>query len=739
MYDQEKLKPAQQQRKAPDNLVGFAHRQALGNDASQLGLTALEAEPGYLDLFGGFDVLGGDVSTPNTLSSGPGLPTPDETLSDQLDLLDMPTSVPLEHTLSSGRTAGVELGAGTFGVSTQKVDENEVLGTASARTAGEVDLNAGTLKVGSSVGLKGADGDAGAVGAGYSVQFGKDGQLVVGGSVKSGSTEVQAHIMGDLASDGSLQAVGAGGVVGTEGAKVGLSGAFQFGTVDVKDNTVSRTTGASLSGELEVGPWGASAGGSRSYSETLTFADEAQARAYGAELAAGEHRRVEELGAQDILALPEGARAEYVWKLDGKVGPKMLFKPEGHAGGSQKVSIDKTGGDTIRLTVEAEGRLGGSAGVDNGLLGTEGTYDQIARERQVYAIDLSDPEQAAAFERFQSSGDRSGLQLVEAEAMTGSESTSKAGGFGLASTESDRRLSGNRVDASGVSDVEQGGYTQEGSNSWDVWGTLASAAGSVRDWLGLGSAAHTKADLAAEKERFAASGSANGRNAGQMEVLTQRESGETIAIAETTVDYDDQRENARMLNDLVDHQTDGPDVNPNLLPPHAKTDTAWKLETHVNPAGVQAIEDLLQSDAPLPCESVSAVGTWMEAREAYQGSDGTSADLRRVIADAATEGEDALECAGVIAGDENVEQFLSRGDDVWMSAAEHKRFSDELDVITGSKDSPRHHDRIQAMRKDLERRVRALEKQAASKEVPPEFVDAERRRLNTLLERLENA
>jgi hypothetical protein len=743
------------QPQTPASVVEFTNQQVAGNEAAQERVGSTSEAPGFLERLG-FGSVGADGAVESPVPEVEDTLSPDRGLSDHLDLLEAPSSIALPTSDALQSEQGKLALPGQVSVSptgasfTRKsVDENEVLGNATNRVTGGVDVAAGTVRLGGSHKLHGTDGREGKDGFGAFLQAGKDGQVVAGAGAKAGDLGASVQGMVDVGADGELQALGAGVSVEGGGLKVGVNGAIQLGSVDVEGTSVSRVFGSSAGAEGKWGPAGANVGEAWSYGESVTFADEAQAKAYGEALKAGKHARVADLTAEDIQALPEGARSEYVWQASLNGGASVVVKPEAHAQGSQKVDIRKTRGDVVELTVENTGVLGAGVGVDNGFLGTEGSYDLLSEDHATYEVDLADPAQAAAFERFQSTGDRSGLKLVKSEDLSGTRATSKAHGGGLSVTESSERLSGERRDAGGVSDVERGGHAEEGRNSWDVYGALAGAAGLAGDVMGMVpeslawcargfDKAEERARLAQEA-RFGAVGTTNGTQSGQLDVLTRRADGSTLALGEQMVDFDDQRENARFLLDQTDHTTDGADLDASLLPAHGRTDNAWKLETLVHPEGIDNIEDVLASGKSLPCETVEATHAWMAARDAYGASEGGSAELRAVIADAATFGEDAMECAGAMAGKGNVERFLSReGDDVWMSAEEHARLESQIaDLRDGAEQRlPASVAGMDGVRADLQRRMDAL-KSRAEAEVPESLVAMEIGRLERRLAQTE--
>ncbi|MCB9670797.1 MAG: hypothetical protein H6734_15055 [Alphaproteobacteria bacterium] len=735
--------PVQQTPPATDLFVAYANEQVAGNMAAQQDVTEVQEEPGFLETFG-FGAMGEAVKAENPVPMGPSSAMKqDQALADQLDILKTPTGVPLPKSTREGAgEAALSTRGATY--TRKQVDRNEVLGDATTRDTAAVDVRNGTFRIGRSYDVNGPDGAAGAWGFGAFAQAGEDGQVVAGVGAKSGDIGGSLQGMVDFGADGGLQAVGGGASVQAAGVSGQVNGAVQLGSVVVDGRSVSRELGASVSGDVKSGPVGASAGQAWSYGESLTFADEAQAETYGEELADGEHARVADLSAKDVQGLPDGTRAAYVWKASLKAGGSMLVKAEGHAQGSQTVTLEKSTGDVVRLTVENLGLAGAGGGIDNGYIGTSGSYDLLTEGTTTYEVDLADPEQAAAFERFQSTGDRSGLKLVESEELAGSRATAKAHGFGLSSTEASERLSGVKRDAEKTSDLDRGGFDQDGRNGWDPIGAMETAArwaGSATE-LFLARRSDREESAVSDEDaraRFSEAGSKDGRHTGRLDVLTGRDDGTTLALGEQIVDFDDQQENARFLEDQIDPWIDGPNVDPRYLPPHERTDHAWKLQTQVGPAGIQNIEDLLAAGGPFPCESPLAVETWAGARDAYNGSERTPADLRDVIADAATQGEDALECVAAMAGEQNVERFLSReGDDTFMSAQEHAQLSRSVRALTRNANSgnPVLEEERLNVETLLRSRLERLSDPADSIEVPRELVAAERARVLTHLDQL---
>lgn len=731
------------------------HQQLAGNQAAQTEIMASEPVFSYLDRLD-LDAVGGEVGATHPVHEVADAMGSDEGALDHLNLLEAPTSVTFRAPDAVRGASGLPLG-GDMTVSTtgasftrKQVEENAVLGDTTNTVTGAVDLAAGTARLAGSHRVHGTDGKVSNDGVGGFLQVGKDGQVVAGAGLRAGDLGASVQGMVDVAADGGLQAVGAGATVEGGGLKVGVNGAVKLGHVDVQGREVARDFGSNAALEGSWGPVGASVGTAWSYGESVTFATEAEARAYGEELEAGKHARVADLTAQDVRDLPDGARGAYVWQLDVKAGGTVLVKPEGHFGGAQKVSIAKADGDVVELTVETTGAIGGGVGFDNGFMGTSGSLDWVSEGRATYTVDLSTDEGAAAFERFQSTGDRSGLTLVESEDLSGTRSRSEAHGMGYSLTSSSERLSGERRDAEGLSALDRGAYTEDGSGDWDRYSLLASAAGITGDALamapaqmtGLAAAGlHGLEDWAQARRdtQYEALGSVAGRESGRLDVSTRERDGSTMALATQVVDFDDQQENARFLADQLDHTTDGPGVDPSLLPPHAKTTNEWTLETQLNPAGIANIEDVLAAEKVLPCESVDAVNAWVAARNGYAASERTAADLRDAIADAARQGEDAVECAEAMAGDGNVERFLSRaGSDVWMSAEEHAAMDERVaNVMDGAKQGvPADLAELEALKTGLRDRLLQLRAQPHP-EVPSKLVADEVRRIEHRLARVE--
>lgn len=731
-----------QEQEAPASIIAFANEQVAGNQAAQAEVTREDDAPGFLDWID-FDGIGGDVDVSSPVHEPAAPLTNDERGTDHLDLLAAPTTF-------AHQGEGDAFGTTSTGVSVASTttDRNPLLGDAASREAATFDLANGNARFDRSYRVRGADGDQGAWGTGAFVQVGKEGQVVAGAGAKAGSIGGSAQAMVDVGSDGQVQAVGAGASIEGAGMSASVHGAIELGTVQVDGRAVSRKVGSNTNAALSWGPVGVDGGAAWSYGETVTFSDKEQAETYARECAEGQHARVADLSARDIQALPEGARAEYVWQASLNAGGTVVIKPEGHAEASQKVTIERGSSDVIRLNVEQTGLAGVGVGADNGFIGTEGRHDLLAEGTTTYEVDLADPDQVAAFERFQSTGDRSGLKLVSSEVLSGSRTTSSAHGFGMEVTESNERLSGERRDANGITDVDRGGYAVDGQG-WDFGSLMNTAArwsGNALEMLARRPQSETEAkrkanqkDSAEAKDARPYGGSTNGKHAGRLDVLTNRDDGTTLAAGEQTVDFDDQREIARFMHDQLDPQVDRADVNPNLLPPHAKSDHIWKLETRVTPDGIQNIGDLLDAGGPFPCESAPAIHAWVEARDTYSGSERAPADLRGVVADVATQGEDALECVGAIAGEGNVERYLSRdGDDTFLSFEEHDRLQARVNrLVDGAlRGVPEDITSMQKLKSELEARLARLT-DGPHTELPPELARKEWVRLKAQLRIME--
>lgn len=712
----------------PDFLQDFALEQLAGNQFAQAAMESAEDESStfnFLDL----DAVSTDMAEHDLFFEDDVLST-DATLADHADLLDSPASLPIGST---------DIGKGALSRTFARSSDDDVFGRHIRSAKPGVDLanKSVSLNLGYAIDAVGDNDSKSAFN--LALQADATGKFDAAAAAQFGEYGAGGSAMVDVSGGGQLQAVGLGAMVELPGVGGSLRSSVQLNTPDVKGKTVSRASGVTTASDAKFGAVGTNAGATDLYSEAFTFANQREAEEHGKALAAGERSAVSEMTAEDLLALPEGARASYVHERSAKAGGSFVVAGGGEATSKRTVDIGARQGDVVELTITDHGDVGAKAGVTGGLLSADYTTRLFSDDVRTFTVDLADPEQAEAFARFQATGDTDGLTFLGGSSFDGSSSESKGVAPGMAAVEGASRSSGLIDDGGRVSDVERGAYTGDGTNDWSFDGALATAAevaAAVTPYLGLDLLDDVSRGYTRAGEHFrgrqSAAGTAMGAESGRSDVLTGRADGETLLVQTQVADFDDQQQNARFLEDQMDLGTDQKNLNVEV-PGHATTDREWMLESVVSSQGVQNIEDVLAGKGALPCESVESTAAWMASRAAYQGSEREAADLRSAVADSGMQGEDSLECARAMAGAENVEQYVSlKGDDVWMSRMEHE--ANER-AITAALRLARmgQPSELNQLRVDAERRRGRVADTELNPEVPRELRIRELDRIDTAL------
>ncbi len=740
-------KPKTQAQTSETSVVGPETSEQLGGNQAVLGQmsTAASADFGYLD---GFME---DFEAPSLTDWAAPLTEVDDndqTLSDSTRT-DLPT-------------IGTDLGA--VAVDSKKLeaqqtvthsqDSNELLGDSSTKvqTRGSVDRT-GTVKGGLGGAHESFDGDIAAKGG---VMVGSDGTFAADTQVKLGNVEGGVAATVDLAEDGRLESVAAQGTLAVGDNAISAGFHIEPLSVSVEGNTVVWRSSYGVSSEGKIVGAGLGVAHDRVQQESRSFEDPRTAVAFAEGLRNGDVTIASnrDFTAEQVARLNEGEALSYASQVDTK-GTFLVV--DGQDTAIEGVQIRKGKGETITIDFMTRDSQDASYGPNNGILGAEFVFGGTHASTQMRAeLDLSDPEQAALFDTFQQTGELPEHLVTDAEVLEGEHAARAATLPGASIRQTNSQEEGTKTvngekeqvvrssEVTGITDLGWSVLPYGAEQLMRGMDTLSNIVPHGKDtrW---GTIADTYERIG---DRWYDQGLQNGSQAGEerhtVDVLfamdgTEQEKLDSMHIHQVQqMDFDDQQQSARALEDAVTPDFDAEGIDPAKLPEAGKSDRTWTMESLIDEEGTRRIREELASEKGVGYEwQAGKTIEWLRATY-YRGNEDMTAleHARAMAALGRYGGEDAAEGMRKAAGEDHVERFLQlEGDNTWIGRESSQRLDAQLDVAL----SGRNPIAIQELLTFETARLDRILDDEAYAEVPDALRDEEAARIQHRVHRLQEA